>query len=88
MALRRILLEKCLHKKFQNQFAVSSFSTLPSQKEITEPPKLPSFDYLPQPYKGPLADEVLQKRKKFLGPSLFHYYKKPVSKMRFLRLTS
>lgn len=88
MALRRILEEKCLQKKLRNQFAVSSFSTLPSQKEVTEPPKLPPFDYQPKPYKGPLADEVLQKRKKFLGPSLFHYYQKPLNivegKMQYL----
>lgn len=42
-------------------------------------PELPGFDYQPKPYKGPFADEVLQKRKKYLGPSLFYYYQKPVS---------
>ncbi|KAM1593798.1 hypothetical protein FF1_000270 [Malus domestica] len=33
-------------------------------------PLLPPFDYEPQPYNGPLADQVFQKRNKFLGPSL------------------
>ncbi|RWW86802.1 hypothetical protein BHE74_00004410 [Ensete ventricosum] len=41
-------------------------------------PSLPPFDHSPRPYKGMLADEVLEKRKKFLGPSLFYYYQKPV----------
>ncbi|KAE8637580.1 hypothetical protein CSA_017857 [Cucumis sativus] len=51
-------------------------------------PVLPPFDYEPRPYKGPLTDEIFQKRKKFLGPSLFHYYQKPLNivegKMQYL----
>ncbi|WOL20275.1 hypothetical protein Cni_G29079 [Canna indica] len=43
------------------------------------PPSLPPFDHQSRPYKGMLADEVLQKRKKFLGPSLFYYYQKPLN---------
>ena len=43
------------------------------------PPQLPPFDHQPHPYNGPSADEVFAKRKTFLGPSVFHYYKKPVS---------
>ena len=42
----------------------------------------------PKPYTGPLANEVLQKCKKFLGSSLFYYYQKPVNvvegKMQYL----
>ncbi|KAJ6916873.1 hypothetical protein NC652_019320 [Populus alba x Populus x berolinensis] len=64
----------------------SSFSTVPSP--IDSPPQLPPFDYQPKPYKGPSADEILQKRKKFLGPSLFYYYQKPLNivegKMQYL----
>ncbi|KAJ6733501.1 hypothetical protein OIU74_005301 [Salix koriyanagi] len=64
----------------------SSFSTAPSP--IDSPPQLPPFDYQPKPYKGPSADEIFQKRKKFLGPSLFHYYQKPLNivegKMQYL----
>uniref|UniRef100_A0A6N2LIT1 alanine--glyoxylate transaminase n=1 Tax=Salix viminalis TaxID=40686 RepID=A0A6N2LIT1_SALVM len=64
----------------------NSFSTAPSP--IDSPPQLPPFDYQPKPYKGPSADEILQKRKKFLGPSLFHYYQKPLNivegKMQYL----
>jgi len=46
---------------------------------VTQPQQLPPFEHQPAPYNGPSADEVLAKRKKFLGPSLFHYYQKPVS---------
>ncbi|TKY47619.1 Alanine--glyoxylate aminotransferase 1 [Spatholobus suberectus] len=50
--------------------------------------QLPPFDYKPRPYKGPLADEVFAKRKMFLGPSLFHFYQKPLNivegKMQYL----
>jgi len=41
-------------------------------------PTLPAFDYQPQPYHGPSAEEVLRLRKEFLSPALFLYYKKPV----------
>ncbi|KNA05206.1 hypothetical protein SOVF_192510 [Spinacia oleracea] len=90
MALQRILREKCL-QKCRNHYSLSSgFATLSSSSSSTspEPPKLPEFDYQPKPYKGQLADDVLQKRKKFLGPSLFHYYQKPLNivegKMQYL----
>lgn len=42
-------------------------------------PQIPPFNYTPRPYEGPLADEILAKRKKFLNPALFLYYKKHVS---------
>lgn len=47
--------------------------------EVAGVPQMPSFDFTPQPYDGPKADEILAKRKKFLNPALFLYYKKPVS---------
>ena len=62
----------------------SSYSTFAAATEISKPPQLPPFDYDPKPYQGPLADEVFAKRRKFLGPSLFHYYQKPVSVERKL----
>lgn len=40
--------------------------------------ELPPFDYRPQPYHGPSAAEVLDMRKEYLSPALFHYYKKPI----------
>ncbi|XP_031492840.1 alanine--glyoxylate aminotransferase 2 homolog 1, mitochondrial [Nymphaea colorata] len=55
---------------------------------VSAPPVIPPFDYEPKPYHGLRADEVLEKRKKFLGPSLFHYYQKPLNivegKMQYL----
>src|SRR5580658_5163556 len=41
-------------------------------------PTLPPFDYKPQPYKGPSADEILTLRKQFLNPGIFLYYKSPI----------
>src|SRR5580658_7193248 len=41
-------------------------------------PTLPPFDYKPQPYKGPSADEVLALRKQYMNPGIFLYYKKPI----------
>src|SRR5947199_962403 len=41
-------------------------------------PELPSFDYQPQPYRGPSAEEVLRSRRQFLNPGLFLYYKRPL----------
>ncbi|XVE86706.1 hypothetical protein DITRI_Ditri18aG0055500 [Diplodiscus trichospermus] len=71
----------------------SSFSTVTSSSadaatSVDAPPRLPQFDYQPRRYNGPSADEILQKRKKFLGPSLFYYYQKPLNivegKMQYL----
>ncbi|KAG2716524.1 hypothetical protein I3760_03G130900 [Carya illinoinensis] len=90
MALQRHLLRKA------KSLSGSSFSTIPSSSAAAAapsvgdgpPPRLPPFDHSPRSYKGPVADEVFQKRKKFLGPSLFHYYQKPLNivegKMQYL----
>ncbi|CAN6478857.1 unnamed protein product [Victoria cruziana] len=55
---------------------------------VSGPPEMPPFDYEPKPYRGPRAEEVLEKRKRFLGPSIFHYYQKPINivegKMQYL----
>ncbi|KAG6596317.1 Alanine--glyoxylate aminotransferase 2-like 3, mitochondrial, partial [Cucurbita argyrosperma subsp. sororia] len=51
-------------------------------------PKLPDFDYTPPPYEGPSGEEILAKRKEFLSPSMFFFYKKPLNivhgKMQYL----
>jgi len=39
---------------------------------------LPRFDYTPAPYSGPSADDVLARRKQFMNPGIFLYYKKPI----------
>jgi alanine-glyoxylate transaminase/(R)-3-amino-2-methylpropionate-pyruvate transaminase len=39
---------------------------------------MPPFDHRPRPYAGMGGAEIFEKRKAVLGPSLFHYYQKPV----------
>ncbi len=39
---------------------------------------LPPTNHKPQKYSGPSADEVLAKRKQFMNPGIFLYYKKPI----------
>jgi hypothetical protein len=84
MALQRQLLKRATSDIYHRR-AISllrtDFSTSPSIADA--PPHIPPFVHQPRPYKGPSADEVLQKRKKFLGPSLFHYYQKPVRPFMF-----
>ena len=45
---------------------------------MTKLPELPLFEYQPQPYRGPSAEEVLCSRRQFLNPGLFLYYKRPL----------
>ncbi|KAK6922948.1 Aminotransferase class-III [Dillenia turbinata] len=84
MALHRNLLKKSNGYRSLCLLSCNSkhFSAVSSQ------PQVPPFDYKPKPYKGPLSDDILQKRKKFLGPSLFYYYQKTLNivegKMQYL----
>jgi alanine-glyoxylate transaminase / (R)-3-amino-2-methylpropionate-pyruvate transaminase len=41
-------------------------------------PEPPPFDYQPQPYRGPSAEQVLRLRRQFLNPGIFLYYKRPL----------
>ncbi|KAK9699235.1 hypothetical protein RND81_08G161700 [Saponaria officinalis] len=91
MALRTIFKQNSIQKCRKHQSLITRYSTVSSVNSsdvVLEPPKLPSFDHQPKPYNGPLADDVLQKRKTFLGPSLFYYYQKPLNivegKMQYL----
>jgi alanine-glyoxylate transaminase / (R)-3-amino-2-methylpropionate-pyruvate transaminase len=45
---------------------------------MMQAPELPRFDYQPQPYRGPSAEEVLSLRREFLNPGIFFYYKRPL----------
>ncbi|KAJ9547767.1 hypothetical protein OSB04_020310 [Centaurea solstitialis] len=51
-------------------------------------PVIPPFNYSPPPYTGPTADEIFRKRKEFLSPSMFYFYKNPLNivhgKMQYL----
>ncbi|KAL9673509.1 hypothetical protein QQ045_029768 [Rhodiola kirilowii] len=84
MAFHRSLLSKILDRRPISRISSERFLS----SSISSPPELPPFDYQPKPYSGPSADEVLQKRKTFLGPSLFHYYQNPLNivegKMQYL----
>ncbi len=40
--------------------------------------QLPPYDYTPLPYDGPSPAEVLELRKEFVNPAIFHYYKTPI----------
>ena len=39
---------------------------------------LPDYNYTPLPYTGPSPEEVLEMRKHYVNPAIFHYYKKPI----------
>ncbi len=41
-------------------------------------PVLPAFDFVPDPYTGPSAEEVLRLRQQHLNPGIFYYYQKPL----------
>ncbi len=41
-------------------------------------PELPAFGHRPPPYTGPSKAEVLAKRKQYLSPGIFHYYREPL----------
>src|SRR5438309_9081915 len=46
--------------------------------ESSKSPALPATTHSPGHYTGPSAEQVLAKRKQFLNPGLFLYYKKPL----------
>lgn len=39
---------------------------------------LPPFDFQPAAYSGPSIEEVMQMRREFVNPAIFHYYKEPL----------
>lgn len=55
-----------------------SSEVAPERAASRAPPEMPPFDHQPRPYTGMAGAEIFEKRKTVLGPSLFHYYKKPV----------
>lgn len=78
--LQRQILKRTVKESKAKLNICTSYSTAASASAVaTTPPQLPPFDHDPKPYTGPSADQVFQKRKQFLGPSIFHYYQKPVS---------
>ncbi|PWA69029.1 alanine-glyoxylate aminotransferase 2 [Artemisia annua] len=79
MGVQRNIINKKSLNLVVNPRWVSSFRRFSS----VQPPEIPPFEYQPVVYNGPKAEEVFEKRKKFLGPSLFHYYHKPVIFLHF-----
>src|SRR6476620_1013248 len=49
-----------------------------AETKTAKAPALPPTSHNPRPYAGPSAEQVLAKRKQFLNPGLFLYYKKPL----------
>ncbi|XP_050210745.1 alanine--glyoxylate aminotransferase 2 homolog 3, mitochondrial-like [Mercurialis annua] len=91
---RRVLSETKLFRPYSYSGGCS-FSQLAQKESPTHKidndsfvPKMPAFDYTPPPYTGPSAAEIIDKRKQYLSPSLFHLYKKPINvvdgKMQYL----
>ncbi|GJR98040.1 alanine--glyoxylate aminotransferase 2 homolog 2, mitochondrial-like protein [Tanacetum coccineum] len=74
---------RCYSQLAQNQSLAEE-----SRESAVSVPILPAFDYSPPPYTGPTAEEILKKRKEFLSPSMFCFYKKPLNvvhgKMQYL----
>ncbi|CAN6463305.1 unnamed protein product [Victoria cruziana] len=68
--------------------AARSFSQAVQREMDDAIPRMPDFDYTPLPYDGPPAEEILSRRKEFLSPSVFHFYKDPLhlveGKMQYL----
>ncbi|XP_051134489.1 alanine--glyoxylate aminotransferase 2 homolog 3, mitochondrial-like [Andrographis paniculata] len=85
--LRRVFSSKS--SRFLRSFtAFKSSLAQPSHDNDFTNPIMPSFDYTPPPYTGPSADEILQKRRRFLNPAVFHLFTEPLclveGKMQYL----
>src|SRR5262249_50696712 len=53
-------------------------ASLPHERFTMKAPTLPPFDYQPNLYSGPSAEEVMALRRQYLNPAIFHYYKQPL----------
>ncbi|GMH10002.1 hypothetical protein Nepgr_011843 [Nepenthes gracilis] len=62
--------------RFSSQLQSKEASPAADAVEIRE---MPPFDYTPPPYTGPFASEILRKRKEYLSPSMFMFYKQPLN---------
>ncbi|KAL0347541.1 UNVERIFIED_CONTAM: Alanine--glyoxylate aminotransferase 23, mitochondrial [Sesamum calycinum] len=88
VVMRRALLESIHFRACGRRYNSQTADACAAAKEVDIFPQLPTFDYTPPPYTGPTAAEILAKRKEFLSPSMFYFYKKPVNivhgKMQYL----
>ncbi|PIA58073.1 hypothetical protein AQUCO_00500183v1 [Aquilegia coerulea] len=74
--MKRAVLEKNVGYKCRSFSQLAQTQSTYSENDVVLP-KMPPFDYSPPPYTGPSAAEILQKRKDFLSPSMFTFYKNP-----------
>ncbi|KAK4396052.1 Alanine--glyoxylate aminotransferase 23, mitochondrial [Sesamum angolense] len=88
VVMRRALLESIHFRACGRRYNSQTADACAAAKEVDIFPQLPTFDYTPPTYTGPTAAEILAKRKEFLSPSMFYFYKKPVNivhgKMQYL----
>ncbi|KAI3958047.1 hypothetical protein MKW98_020689 [Papaver atlanticum] len=77
--VKRVVKGRIFLKETQRFFSQSAVRKSEEEQNETVLPKMPSFNYIPPPYTGPSAAEILQKRKEYLSPSLFSLYKKPLN---------
>jgi hypothetical protein len=61
-----------------------SSAAMAAGPELLLPGPMPSFHHSPAPYTGPSSLDILDKRRRFMNPSIVLYYKKHVSSI-FLR---
>eukprot|EP00897_Mesotaenium_endlicherianum_P006258 jgi/Mesen1/5660/ME000286S04867 len=60
-------------------FALFSTEAAGAVSSHNPEPIMPPCEHVPQTYTGPTAEEVLAKRKQYLNPAMFVYYKKPLN---------
>ncbi|GAA0177735.1 hypothetical protein LIER_29742 [Lithospermum erythrorhizon] len=92
--MRRIIFPlREISTKKRSIFTPRSFSTSAQTSNIHQENeailnKMPPFDYVPPPYTGPSAAQILKKRQQYLNPAVFHLYKDPLhlvhGKMQYL----
>lgn len=75
MMMRRLLPRPFLPRLSRSKCTLSQTA----QQNDPPLPRMPPFDFTPPPYTGPSADEILAKRREYLNPAIFHFFKKPVS---------
>ncbi|PIN01618.1 Alanine-glyoxylate aminotransferase AGT2 [Handroanthus impetiginosus] len=87
VVMRRAIWESRHLRSYGRCFSQSA-DACAAANDVNTIPKMPPFEYTPPPYTGPTAEEILKKRKEFLSPSMFYFYKKPVNivhgKMQYL----
>ncbi|XP_020233466.1 alanine--glyoxylate aminotransferase 2 homolog 3, mitochondrial [Cajanus cajan] len=74
--------------RFLFRRGVSLPATEKTKEAFTPARGLPAFDHTPTAYSGISADEILAKRREYLSPSIYHFYKNPLQvvegKMQYL----